>query len=172
MEIEKLNNLTDFIKNAFEYYDSVKINYFKYINYKNKNQDIISDIQNSNDFKFEFNKKIQYAKYELLGIFDYDHHIWIWSWVLTHLPNNIIKLSKNLLEYGLKLDLYNLPEHLFIRSLLVNSRILIESFMDLDNNLAIISYLLKDRILFIYKKKVHFNNANFIYYYLITSLTN
>ncbi len=75
------------------------------------------------------------------------------------------------MDYGLKLELQNnLLEHSYIKSILVNSRIKIEEDIQLETNLAIYSYLLKNKIKFIYPLKVYLNNDKkeyITFYYFI-----
>ena len=178
MEINNLSNLNNFIKNALDYYDNTNIKYFKYINYKsNDNEDHIKNLRNSkleginnNIIIFNINNNIKTSNFELLGIFDNINHIWIWSWVLPDIPKHFINIVINLLEYGLKINVTNNTQLFFIKTLLTNSRILIESYIELENNLAIILYLLKNKILFIYKDKKKDKNYNITFFYLIKDL--
>ena len=84
------------------------------------------------------------------------------------------KICRDLLEYGLKLEpSSNSGEHYILKSLLLNSRILLDEYVQLENNLAIISYILKDNILFIYPRILYIdeNKQKFItIYYLIKKL--
>ena len=83
--------------------------------------------------------------------------------------SELIETAKDLLNYGLKLDSNNQfsVEHSYIKSLLVNSRILIESQIELDNHLAIIFYLTKDIFSFIYSYKYYLDDTNYIYHYFL-----
>ena len=57
-----------------------------------------------------------------------------------------------------------------IKSLLVNSRIQIEESIQLDINLALYTSLLRDKIKFIYPRRIQLDESNKIfitYYYLI-----
>ena len=97
--------------------------------------------------------------------------IWIWGWVLSYLNHKDISLCKFLLEYGLKLEPETTTqEHLMIKGILVNSRIKIDEIVQLDINLAIYAYLLRDKIKFIYPSKIFTDQTNTKYvtfYYLI-----
>ena len=161
MEIDSLRSL---IKKAIEYYDNQKNNYIKFI----ENQNVVID-RISNEIIFNISETETVIKeYEILGYFDNQTHIWIWGWVLNDYTLNQIKLCKDLLNYGLKLEPYsNTSEHIFIKSLLVNSRIKIDESETLEVNLAIYSYLIKDRFKFIYPYKILNNNIQITYYYII-----
>ncbi len=161
------NNIKDFFDKAFKYYDNQQLEYDIYINNSNynikeiNNTIIISPIDNI--------KPIVTYNYEILGILDNQTHVWIWSWLVPDFNNNVVNLSKDLLFYGLKLEpSSNTDIHSYLKIQLLNSRILIENDIELDIHLSLISYLIKDKILFILpivvnKKKI--NNQTI--YYLI-----
>jgi hypothetical protein len=159
------NSLNQFIKKAIEYYDEQNITYIDTIN----TSDIILNTDSTIIiFKIDGEEKIY--DYELLGYFDNQNNIWIWSWLLINLTSDQIMIARELLNYGLKLEpLSNSSEHFFIKSLLVNSRIMIEEDIQLEINLAIFSYIIKKKIKFIYPRKIFLNDEKkFItIYYLI-----
>lgn len=168
MDIE---NLGQFIKKALNYYDEQKLKYYDII----KSDDIkFSEEQNEITINFKSNERPLYGEYEVLGYFDNQTRVWIWGWVLTNLNLESTRICKDLLNYGLKLEpSSNIYEHYFIKTLLVNSRILIEDSTQLDINLAIYSYLMRDRYNFIYPRKRYMESNNkdkyIIIYYLIKS---
>jgi hypothetical protein len=158
-----VESLSQTIKLAIEKYDEIYKRYDKYI--KNINVSIRDDVKITfNDFEDEFDC-------EFLGYFDNQNLIWIYSWVFTNIELSRIKISKELLEYGLKLEPdTNTDEHFMIKSLLVNSRIQIEELIQLDINLALYTSLLRDKIKFIYPKILYLDESKkkFItFYYLI-----
>jgi len=161
-----VESLSQTIKIAIEKYDDICEKNNKYI--KNKNINILND---KNQIKFIFDNYYEDFNCELLGYFDNQNHIWIYSWVLTNIESFLTKTSKELLEYGLKLEPdTNTDEHFMIKSLLVNSRIQIEESIQLDINLALYTSLLKDKIKFIYPHLQYLDESkkNFItFYYLI-----
>ena len=163
MEIESLNQ---FIKRALEYYDNQKLKYYDFI----KNQDVTFNI-NENKINFHFDDDSISKEFQILGYFDNQNNIWLWGWLLNDLSFNTTKTCRFLLEYGLKLEpSSNTSEHFFIKSLLVNSRIQVDEDSQLDINLAIYSYLAKDKISFIYPRKRYVDDSNSKYvtfYYLI-----
>jgi hypothetical protein len=156
------SSLNQFLNTVLEYYDDQTQKYYNDI--KNHN---IKINENTNEITFNENK---IYKYELLGYFDNINKIWVWGWILPQYNTNETKIARNLLEYGLKLEPEtNISEHLLIKSLLVNSKILIDTSTQLDIYLAIFSYLSRDRFLFIYPYKVlSEDKKNYItLYYLI-----
>jgi hypothetical protein len=161
-----VESLSQTIKIAIEKYDNICEKNNKYI--KNRNISILND---KNQIKFIFDNYTEDFDCELLGYFDNQNNIWIYSWVLTNIESSLTKTSKELLEYGLKLEPdTNTDEHFMIKSLLVNSRIQIEESIQLDINLALYTSLLKDKIKFIYPKISYIDEShkNFItFYYLI-----
>ena len=82
-----------------------------------------------------------------------------------------IKTCRDILSYGLSLEPgSNSNEHFFIKSLLINSRILIQEDTQLEINLAIFSYLAKAKIGFIFSRKMYLNQEKtkyVTYYYII-----
>lgn len=144
--MEKLS-LYQAIKKALDYYDDQNIKYIKYI--RTKNYTIDKTEENAITICDDTNNKI-IGKYQIIGTFDNSSKVWVWGWLLP-IPSIDKQMAQNLLSYGLKLDYEsNLNEHQFIKSLLINSRILIEEDVQLYTNIAIYSYLLKDNIKFIY----------------------
>ena len=55
--------------------------------------------------KYHLDLQINYLLY-----FDNQNHIWIWGWLLTELNANQTLLSRELLNYGLKLAYSKLPK--------------------------------------------------------------
>jgi len=161
METDSLNQM---IKKAYDYYDNIMVNYNDII----QTNDIMI-LERDNEITFNINKKTY--NYEILGYFDNINLIWIWSWVLPQFNSNLTKIARELLNYGLKLEPEsNVIEHLFIKSLLVNSRVSIEDSIQLDTNLAIYSYLSPNKFKFIYPRKIYTdeNKKNYItLFYLI-----
>lgn len=163
-------NINNLIKKSLEFYDNQNAINYKYLfnsqllNRPNEEKVLIVDEFNFDNIKLE-------ASYEILGIFDNQTKVWIWSWLLPNMSLNEILISKKLLDYGLKLEpSSNTHDHFYIKSQLTNSRILIENNIELDIHLAIISYLVKDLYLFIYPKKIYYNEEKTKYlicYYII-----
>jgi hypothetical protein len=163
MEIITLNQL---VLKSLEYYDEQCINYFDLINIHNNTQFTM----HTAEIVFLFDdEKTKLFDCEILGYFDNQTNTWFWSWVLL-VNNEVSKLTRELLEYGLKLDLPSLVERFYIKSLLVNSRIQLTEYSQLDTLLAICSYLLKTKIQFILpvKKYLDNNKKEYItFYYLV-----
>jgi hypothetical protein len=165
MEIESLN---EFIKKALIHYDNQNKKYLSILNLNNEN--VIFNSENT-EITFIYDDKKDIFDFDMLGYFDNQNQIWIWGWLLTNLNANQTVLSRELLNYGLKLEPSSSSiEHFYIKALLVNSRIKIEEDIQLETNLAICSYLIKNKILFIYPRKRYLNNEKTEYvtfYYFI-----
>lgn len=161
------DSLNQFIKKALQHYDNQ--------NLANKEVLEVADTSvkfslETNTITFKFDEKEKTFDFEMLGYFDNQSHIWIWAWLLTDLNSEQTKMSRELLNYGLKLEsTSNSIEHFFIKSLLVNSRISIEEDTQLDTNLAICTYIIKNKIKFIYPRKRYIDKSNnyVTFYYLI-----
>ena len=168
------NHLNDFILKSIKYFDKQNK---KYSNYLNKTKLILTNndktcqiinIKTGETIKIKCN-------YEILGVFDHNSNVFLWGWSLPYLSLNETKISKELLNYGLKLEpSSNTISHFFLKSLLVNARNNIETDFDLDLIQAICSYILKDKCDFIYPLDLNDNNNNKIMtsYILIKIVNN
>ncbi len=159
-------SLSQTIKNALEKYDNINEKYSSYIN----NPNVFLGSETPDQIRFNFDNTYDNFEYENLGYFDNQNHIWIWSWVFPRVSMKETKISRELLEYGLKLEPEsNTHDHFMIKSLLVNSRIQIEESTQLEINLAIYTSLLRDKIKFIFphKRIIDDSNQNFITNYYV-----
>lgn len=167
METDSLNQ---FIKKSLHYYDNQNLENIEILNTPDANIKFGFD---DNTITFILDDKKKTFDFEILGYFDNQSKIWIWSWLLTNLNSEQTMISRELLNYGLKLEpTSNSVEHFFIKSLLVNSRISIEEDIQLETNLGIFSYIIKNKIKFIYPRKRYLDNSNkagayATFYYLI-----
>lgn len=145
----EFNYLSETVKKALGHFDNQNWNYRKLIS----NQSVNFDEINSS-ITFNFDESNETYNYELLGYYDNQNGIWIWGWVLADFNYKDTPQCKHLLDYGLKLEPKSATiEQSMIKGILVNSRIKIEEQVQLEVNLAIYSYLIKDRIKFIYGRK-------------------
>ncbi len=164
------DSLNQFIKKAIQHFDNQNLANLKILHVPDSN---VKFSLNDNTITFILDDKEKTFDFELLGYFDNQANIWIWAWLLSNLNSEQTKLSRELLNYGLKLEpSSNSIEHFFIKSLLVNSRISIEEDIQLETNLAIFSYIIKNKINFIYPRKRYLENSNntgnyVTFYYLI-----
>ena len=109
-----------------------------------------------NEIVFTFDDHDETYKYEYLGYNDYKNNIWIWAWVLADFDDYETKECKYLLNYGLKLEPKSTTtDQLLFKGILVNSRIKIVEDIQQEVNLSLYSYLLKNRIKFIFKNKIY-----------------
>lgn len=133
--------ISELIINSFEYYDNQNYLYKKYLN-----QNGILDGENS-----VINFGNETFKYELLGVFDNQSNVWIWSWMIPLIDNEKSNISKKLLNYGLNIFPNNENEDaIYLKTQLLNSRFLIEDSFQLEIHLALASYLAKDNFRFLY----------------------
>ena len=164
----ELNKINDIIKKSLYHYDCQNIKYKKLIN---NNNIYFDETKKTITFNDENNEIIITYNYELLSYFDNQHNIWIWAWVLPDFNYIDTSECRYLLDYGLKIESTNSNiEQTMIKGILVNSRIKIEEYIQLEINLSMYSYLVKDRIKFIYERKRYTNDNNdtyITYYYFI-----
>ena len=157
--------LKDLIRQSLIQFDETNIIWNKYIN----NENINIDTKHARITFLKDDKKKEFS-YEILGY--YDNNIWIWSWILPNIENNKLRIVKKLLLYGIELDhSSSTEEYMILKSFFVNSRIKINSIVSLDIHLSLIYNLIKNKILFIYPKKIFLNEDKYIIlYYLIKEI--
>lgn len=102
---------------------------------------------------------------EIIGIYYASYHIWSWAWAHIGLTNNDTYLSKDILIYALKLD----TDMAYLKALLSTSRGEIKSDIQIDINLAICSYIIKQP--YIYPIEITVNDKVLIYYYILLNKT-
>jgi hypothetical protein len=143
MNTEFLDNV-DFLQNIMGF-ESELINF-----------NLIGEI---NDINSLLNKKI-INNYQVLGEFNFKKNMWYWSYILPKYSSNLTHESRNLLNYGAKIDENNNQEQLLIKNILINSSIKIKEYINIVFIINVAQYLLKD-IEKIYKKKT---NDTIIFY--------
>ncbi len=161
-----ISSLNQFIKKALDYYTNMKVKYKIFNSYKDKRDFVNNEII----FTDNDNKNLDY-QFETLGYFDNTNHVWVWSWVMNDIKSEQINIARGLLNYGLNLEPGTISdEQHIIKALLTNSRIQIEEDIQLETNIAIFTYLIKNRFSFLYQRKVYLNDSkkNYVtFYYLI-----
>ena len=88
------NKISYLIEKSLENYDNQNEKYKKYINNK-------KIILNSDNFEITFNSnnnKKEIYNYEILGIFDNQTFVWIWSWMFPLFNIQQTSISKDLLQ--------------------------------------------------------------------------
>lgn len=157
--------LTQLMKNALKNYDNQNIKYKKYISDTNINI-------NRDNITINFNNLNEKFEYQILGCYFLEEKTWVWGWMFPHFTSNEIILSRKLLDYGLKQNVDNIEKKIFdyqnyIKTQLVNSRFIINKNFQLDINLAICSFLLKDKISFIYERKTYLTKNKYYKTYIL-----
>jgi len=150
-------DIKNIINKSLLNYDIINNKYSKFIN-------TISEIKNN---KIVINKKE--FDYEILGIFDTQTNIWLWSWLIPSIKQENINISRYLLDYGLNLTAKeNMKDIILLKTQLTNSRFILEDSIQLDIHLALCTYLLNENIKFIYpQKNILSKNQIIITYYII-----
>ena len=151
--------LAEFIKQSMNHYDTQMMKWYKLIH--------TTDVIISFD-KITFNQDD--FDYELLGYYDNQNKIFIWGWVLPEFDHKKLILAKEILYYGVNLEVgEDSIEHSILKSVLVNSRIQLEDYIELNCYLSMVSYIIKDKISFIYphKRYINPNKDSITVYYLI-----
>lgn len=157
-------NINELVSNANNfYYNIILKKYIKYLVELNKNITI------NNNYIY-FNNLNENFEYQILSVYNPKKKLWIWAWSLYNIDSNLISISKELLNYGLKLELINndsINEHFYLKSLFVNSRFLIETYIELKTILRVISYILKKTNQFILKYEIKINDTDKLELFLI-----
>ena len=161
MNTIKFSNL---IKESLMFYDNQNLKYKHLLEskkYQYKGDIIFHDSKNKETKKY---------KYEILGAFFSKTNVWMWGWMLI---GDYSPISESLLKYGLRIDnkmITDRPEFFFIKTQLINSRFLLDNYIHLDIHLALASYLIKDKSIFVCPIKQIINETepdNYIIKYLI-----
>jgi hypothetical protein len=158
------NHIDDLIKKSLIYFDNQNNKYKKFIQCKDKDIDMNYKID-----KIKFFKSNNYDyDFEILGVYNFQLNIFIWSWVLPYYTINQTKIARELLNYGLNLEpSSNTLSHYLLKSLLINARNHIETDFELELIQAITGYLSKDKYKFILPIKFYNKNKQLL---LITYL--
>jgi hypothetical protein len=169
------NHLIDFIKKSLIYFDNQNNKYRKfltnttmYTNNINNNKIINKKTGKDVDENLKFETQV-------FGIFIHESKIFLWGWTLPYLGQSEIKISKELLNYGLQLEpVSNTVSHFYLKSLLVNARNYIETDFDLELIQSISSYILKDKFNFIYPRNSYQKNGDIFMttYFLVKISSN
>ena len=169
-----MSNISNLIPLALEYFDNNNQNLEDFINkIDSKKTETIKnkkDMEKNKILFFDKNsKKLLESEYEVIGIFYKKYNTWIWSWAIPGLSKNQVLTSRKLLDYALDIDLNqdNNKQFEYIKSELVTSRSKINSKLQLDIYLALVSYLSKKK--FIYKQRFYINtddSNDYIDYFL------
>lgn len=161
-----IQDIDKYIIKSLEYFDNKNDEYNEF----NKSQDIIINEKTREiTIKSSFSKKELNGTFEVLGSFDIDTNTWFWSWVTPYLSIEITELSRDILNYGLKLEPEsNALEHYFIKGTIINSRIKFQDEIQLEIFLSIICSIIKNKYDFLYKRIGEIGNKKIIVYYLIT----
>ena len=153
------NDITNYIKKSLEYYDNQQYeNRFYLNNIPDIDNDIINNNNNIKYISWYKNNEIKLkTHYEIIGIFDSYTKIWVNSWSLLNYKSI---LGHDLFEYAYNNDINNINNSLndYIKIQLLNSRFIINNNIELDIYLALISYLLKDKIKFIFPMELPYPN--------------
>jgi len=160
------NGIKSFIKNILDELDISNSEYKNLIDIK----DVEMKYEN-NMFTINFKENdniVDSKKASLLGVFDTNSKLWLWSWAVPSFSYDETFDSQKILQYGLHLEpRTNSDIHYYIKPHLINSRLYFENNIFLDIQLALSLYISK-KVKFIYPRiKEEINGKKLIVYYLI-----
>lgn len=152
---------TDVVINALEYYDQNTIKYNKFFS-KVKSIKFERPMRDDDHYKIIFSDSndeiIGVSKYENVGVFSQRGRIWTWAWSVPTFTKQTTKLIRNVLNYGLDIDV----QDRLLKTELITSRFEITSSIQIDVHVAIASYLTKQPAIFIYRKKPYDFNIEIV----------
>ena len=152
-------DIKNLIDNSLLKYDISNDKYSKFIN--NLKPDIKRE---KNKISFGSNE----FSYEVLGIFDDQTKIWLWSWLIPSIKQESIQITRYLLDYGLNLTPSpEMKDQLFLKTQLTNSRFRLEDSFQLEIHLAICSYISNTNIKFLYPQRLKLSENHMITIYYI-----
>ena len=159
------DNISNIIKKSIDNFENKNISYNNFIIDQNVTFDRVKNMITYLDTNKKFN-------YNVLGMFDKSTNVWFWGWMMPMLYINETDITKQILDYGLKINpspvnsLSN--EMLYIKTQLINSRFLLDNFFQLEIHLALSCFLIKDQIKFIYpRKRILDESKSIIIFYVV-----
>lgn len=136
------------ISDTLEYYDTNKekytplINKIKYIKFI----DIESELSRNKVNLYDENDKLMNSyEYEIIGLFDNNTNIWVWSWGIPTVKKNQTGILRKIFNYGIDLD-----SDEYLRNELITSRFKISNEIQIDMHLSIVSFLSKQPLIIKY----------------------
>jgi hypothetical protein len=159
-------NYNEESKDLFLIYDNINLKYNKYLKYTNAKFDSKKNILT---MKFD-DEEVEFV-YEFLGTYDSESRIWSWGWSTLLYKWNEDTLSYRLLTWGITYydsDPESFNNH--YKKVIINSKIFLETELELDNHIATITLLQKNDMKFIYSEKKYLDEMKekyFIDYYYI-----
>lgn len=155
------------IKNSLEYLDEIRLNFTEISVKKDKLPKFnkVYDFEKNYITYYDDNNNKFKSEIQILG--SINNNTWVWSWSQLYNKNSIF-VCKQLLKYGLDMDIFDEKSNL-IKQLLINSHLKIsDEKSDIDRTLeiflAIISYLCKGKYIYITR------NNNILYYYIFINI--
>jgi hypothetical protein len=104
------------------------------------------------------------TEYELLGVYSEKNRIWSWSWgiAVKSIADNY--LARKLIKYAVDLE----QDRGYMKFLLTTARGIIQDTTQIDINLAVASYILKQPYIYEHKLNIGTDGVdNIIRYYMI-----
>ena len=145
------SNKKNFIIQNFYNYIKISLDFMDTYNKNNKNM-THWEKKNKNDLiLYNNNEIILKTKYQIIGIFNRDIELFSWGWGISNIDDNLLFFSKQMLNYGLKLS----QENIIMKYLLTNSEIQCNNLLFEDYITAVVTYLLKKKLL-----TILFNSEN------------
>lgn len=173
-----MSNINYFIRNKLDIYDKSNDDYKHLIDIKKDSEFIEYGKYEKNEeitehlhyviFKNNKKKKIYRGNITKLGIFFEDSKIWVWAWAIPTTKPNDTYACRNILLYGLELDIYQqkgdtiLPTYyidLYQKPMFITSRLYINNKIMLDILLALSLGITKAKFVWFTK-----DGTNIIYY--------
>ena len=160
-------NNKEVLKYILEIYNITNTKFKKYLNHTNT---IINETTNEIIINHDNNKEV--FNYEYAGYYDNESQNWYWAWILPNTISTEDSINNKILNYGLSLNNQDIQslEYLYKLSF-INPIINLKNNIELDNHIALILSVLRNRVQFIYKNKVYLDSSKkkyiINYYYIL-----
>ena len=160
-------NNKEVLKYILEIYNITNTKFKKYLDHTNMT---IND--SSNEIIMHFSDDTEKFNYEYAGYYDNDNKKWYWAWVLPNIQSSSDSITNKILNYGLSLNNNDNESLEYLYKLaFINPIIDLKNNIELDNHIALILSVLRNKVQFIYKNKVYLDTTKkkyiINYYYIL-----
>lgn len=162
--VSKYPPIDSVFRSALEYYDSHQPQIQKLLN-QIDNIIIVNNYPTSNRlfFKNSHDEILLESRFETLSMVIPQIKTWMWAWALPSAELNENLISRKILEYAFTLSAKN---DYLLKSILINSKTVIENRLQLDMYLGLSAFLSKKPFIFkLYKRLIKNDIKQYIYPY-------
>jgi len=160
-------NNKEVLKYILEIYNITNTKFKKYLDHTNTT---INDA--SNEIIMHFSDDTEKFNYEYAGYYNNDNKQWYWAWILPNIQSSSDSINNKILNYVISLNNNDNESLEYLYKLaFINPIIDLKNNIELDNHIALILSVLRNKVQFIYKNKVYLDatKKKYIinYYYIL-----